>query len=86
MQISKLADIFSKNHLKNVPCANIRNCFWMVVVTELISSHWKVVATLADSYNMDIFFSCKRVQLMSGHTQDVTANRHVRINTHADRK
>ena len=27
MQIGKIADIFPKNHLKNVTCANIQNCF-----------------------------------------------------------
>ena len=54
-------NIFPKNHLKNVPCANIRNCFWLGVVIELISSNWKVIATCVDSYIKDIFFSCKRV-------------------------
>ena len=29
---------------------------------------------------------CMTLSLMSGHTQDITANRHVRINTQADRK
>ena len=79
MQIGKIADIFPKNYLKNVPCVNIRNWFWLGVVIELISSNWKVNATCADSYITDIFFSCKRV-INNGHTLDV------RINTQADRK
>ena len=47
MQIGKIADIFPKNHLKNVPCANIRSCFWLGVVIEFISSNWKVISTCA---------------------------------------
>ena len=34
---------------------------WLDVVIELISSNWKVIATRADFYVTDIFFSCKRV-------------------------
>ena len=45
----------------SVSCVNIRNCFWLCVVKELISSKWKVIASCADSYTTDIFFSCKRV-------------------------
>ena len=60
MQLHKIADIFPKNPLKNVPCVNIRNCFWLGVVIELISSNWKVIASCADSYITDMFFSCKR--------------------------
>ena len=69
MQIGKIADIFPKKHLKNVPCANIRNCFWLGVVIELISSNWKEIATCADSYITDIFFSCKRVINEWTHTR-----------------
>ena len=50
-----------KNPLKNVSCGNIQNCFWLGVVIELLSSKWKVVASCADSYITDIFFSCKRL-------------------------
>ena len=35
MQLRKIAHIFSKKTLKNVPCANIRNCVWLGVVIEL---------------------------------------------------
>ena len=31
---------------------------WLGVVIELISSNWKVIATCADAYVIDIFFSC----------------------------
>ena len=34
---------------------------WSGVVIELISSNWKVIATCADWYTTDIFFSCKCV-------------------------
>ena len=34
---------------------------WLGVVIELISSNWKVIATCADRYITDIFFSCKCV-------------------------
>ena len=61
MQIDKIANIFPKNHLKNVTCANIQNCFWLGDVIDFISSNWKVIAICADSYITDIFFSCKRV-------------------------
>ena len=46
---------------KLVPCANIGNCLVGGVVIELISSNWKVVATCADWYITDTFFSCKFV-------------------------
>ena len=69
MQVGKIADIFPKNPLKNVPCANIQNCFWWDVVIELISSNWKVIATCADSYIMDIFFICKDVINEWTHTR-----------------
>ena len=36
MQIGKIADIFPKNHLKNVHCAKICICFWLGVVIKLI--------------------------------------------------
>ena len=58
MQLRKITDIFPKKPLKNVPCVNIRNCFWLGVVIELISSKWKVIAPCADS---NIFFSYNRV-------------------------
>ena len=58
-----------KNPLKNEPCANIRNCFWLGVVIELISSNWKVIASCADSYITDICFSCKRVINEWTHTR-----------------
>ena len=61
MQPRKIADIFPKNPLKNVPCGNIQNCFWLGVVIELISGSWKVIASCADLNITDIFFSCKRV-------------------------
>ena len=73
-----------KNPLKNVPCANIQ-IFWLCVVIELTSSNWKVIATCANSYITDVFFSCKRVINELIRT-DITANRQVHINTHADRK
>ena len=50
MQIGKIADVFPKKTLNNVPCA-----------IELISSNWKVIPTCADSYITDIFFTCKCV-------------------------
>ena len=34
---------------------------WLGVVIELISSNWKEIATCADWYITDIFFSCKCV-------------------------
>ena len=69
MQIGKIADISPKKTWKNVPCANIRNCFQLGVAIELISSNWKVIATCADSYIKDIFFSCKRVINEWTHTR-----------------
>ena len=69
MQIRKIADISPKKTWKNVPCANIRNCFQLGVAIELISSNWKVIATCAGSYITDIFFSCKRVINEWTHTR-----------------
>ena len=69
MHIGKIADIFPKNHLKNVPCPNIRNCFWLGVVIELNSSNWKVITMCEDSYITDIFFSCRRVINEWTHTR-----------------
>ena len=69
MQIGKIADIFPKNPLKNVPCVNIRNSFWLDIVIELILSNWKVIATCADSYITDIFYSCKCVINEWTHTR-----------------
>ena len=42
---------------------------WLGVVIELISSNWKVVATCADSYITDIFFSCRCVVNELTHTR-----------------
>ena len=78
MQIGKVANVFpKKNPFENAPFANIQNSF--------ISSKWKVIATCADSYIMDVFFSCKRVINELTRT-DITANCQVHINTHADGK
>ena len=57
MQIGKISDIFPKKNLKNVPL-RIFEIVWLGVVIELMSSSWKVIATCADSYITDIFFSC----------------------------
>ena len=85
MQIGKIADFFPKNHLKNVHYANIRNCLWLGVVIELISSNRKVIATWADSYITDIFFSCKRVINEWTHTRCNCESSHTH-QSHADRK
>ena len=77
MQLLKIANIFPKNHLKNVPCVNIRNCFSLGVVIELISSNCKVIASCADSYITDIFCSCKRVINAWTHTIVMHASIHM---------
>ena len=70
MQLRKIADIFPKNPLKNVPCANIGNCFWLGVVIELISNNYE-----SDCIMCRHVHYVASVLLMSGHTQDITANR-----------
>ena len=69
----------------------IQNCFWLGVVIYLISNNWKVIATCADSYITDNFFSFKRGWIhtrhncKSSHThqytrrQEVTKKIHMRL-------
>ena len=61
MQIGKIADIFHKKNPWKMYLVQIFEISWLRVVIELISSHWNVIATCADSQITDIFFSCKCV-------------------------
>ena len=63
---------------------------WLGVVIELISSNWKVIATCADWYITDIFFSfkcvindfvCLFVALRPKSTVKVIAGRSVHLTT-----
>ena len=69
MLIGKIADIFPKKTPWKMYLAWIFKIVWLVVVIELISSYWRVIATCANSYITYIFFSCKCVINELTHTR-----------------